>query len=65
VTQVFTHVSYIQAFQFMSHKFHGRGSGKKKMEKRIKNCNMSMYVNQRMHDSGSSYIVATLATGEY
>jgi len=49
----------------MSHKFHGRGSGKKKMEKRIKNCNMSMYVNQRMHDSGSSYIVATLATGEY
>ena len=25
-----------QAFRFMSHKFHGRGSGRKKMEKRLK-----------------------------
>ena len=27
---------FLQAFRFMSHKFHGRGSGKKKIEKRLK-----------------------------
>ncbi len=26
----------VQAFRFMSHKFHGKGSGKKKIEKRLK-----------------------------
>lgn len=27
---------FSQAFRYMSHKFHGRGSGKKKTEKRMK-----------------------------
>ena len=30
------HCTTVQAFRFMSHKFHGRGSGKKKTEKRIR-----------------------------
>lgn len=38
----------LQAFRYMSHKFHGRGSGKKKTEKRMKKLqeeHVSIYFN--------------------
>ena len=38
-----------EAFRYLSHRFHGKGSGKKKLEKRIKKAEEDHVMNISLH----------------